>query len=136
MNQKLVKHVMAIAIASGAFLWNGAYAADKAMTTPAYDAKAYTQYVHDTMKKLDKLYLQFCGTCGVAGDKATKARKEYVKTARDLMQYMNARFDKLDPRVGDALSGTEVLVNIHALTMITDVLTASYMESVAEHPYK
>ena len=65
-----------------------------------------------------------------------KARREYAQTARELMQYMNARFDRLDPKKGDALSPAETLVDIHALTMMVDILTATYLESIAEHPYQ
>ncbi|MGA7179882.1 MAG: hypothetical protein WBX11_09900 [Thiobacillaceae bacterium] len=139
MSQKIVKHtIVAMAFVAGAMMGNGGYAAEVKSTpayTPAYDEKSYTQYVQDTMRKLDKLYLEFCGECGASAENAEKARREYLKTARELMSHMNAKFDRLDPRKGDALSATEVLVNIHALTMLVDVLTASYMESVAEHPY-
>jgi len=48
---------------------------------------------------------------------------------------MNARFDSLDPKKGAALSHTEVLVNIHVLTMLVDILTATQMEVMAEHPH-
>ena len=87
------------------------------------------------MKKLDSLYLQFCGTCNVDASKAAKARKEYYVTARELLQNMNARFDSLDPKKGAALSSTEVLVNIHVLSMLVDILTATQMEHMAEHPH-
>lgn len=102
--------------------------------TPVYDESAYTEYVENTMKELDKLYLQFCGTCGVSGDKAAKARQEYYKLSRDLMQYMNAKLDNLDPKKGAALSPTETLVNIHALLMLVDMLTATQMELMADNP--
>ena len=48
---------------------------------------------------------------------------------------MNARFDKLDPKAGAALSPTETLVSIHALTMLVDILTATQLEHMAAHPY-
>jgi hypothetical protein len=137
----MTRGLITLAIVAAAFLMNAVFgniaiAADKEGGGAAYDESAYTQYVQDTMQKLDKLYLQFCGTCGVSGDSAEQARREYAKTSRELMQHMNARFDRLDPKKGDALSQTEVLVNIHALTMMVDILTATYMENVAEHPYK
>jgi hypothetical protein len=51
------------------------------------------------------------------------------------MQYMNSRFDELDPKKGAALSPTESLVSIHALTMLVDILTATQLEQMAAHPY-
>jgi hypothetical protein len=136
MNQKPVASiVLAAAFVTSVLLGGGAQAATESGATPVYDEAAYTAYVEKTMKKLDKLYLQFCGTCGVSGAKAEQARREYFQTARDLMQNMNARFDSLDPKKGAALSATEVLVNIHALTMLVDMLTATEMESRAENPH-
>jgi hypothetical protein len=100
-----------------------------------YDEAAYTEYVETTMEKLDMLYLDFCGTCGVDPAKARIAKEEFLVTVRDLMQYMNARFDRLDPKKGAALSPTESLVSIHALTMLVDILAATELERLAPHPY-
>ncbi len=51
------------------------------------------------------------------------------------MQYMNDRFDALDPKRGAALSPTETLVSIHSLTMLVDILAATEIEHLAKHPY-
>jgi hypothetical protein len=51
------------------------------------------------------------------------------------MQYMNGRFDALDPKKGAALSPTETLVSIHALTMLVDILAATELEHIMAHPY-
>jgi len=132
--------IIAVTLLSNAFFGNCVVAAGEEKATPVYDEGAYTQYVRDTMQKLDKLYLKFCGECTAAeagsGAEKEKARREYAKTARELMQYMNARFDKLDPKKGDTLSPAEMLVDIHALTMMVDILTETYLERVAEHPYQ
>ena len=131
MNLKSITTAMAaLTFVATAFFGNAVQAATEG-GTPVYDESAYTQYVESTMKKMNKLYLQFCGTCGVSGAKAAQARKEYYLLARDLMQHMNAKFDNLDPKKGAALSPTEVLVNIHALTMLVDMLTATQMEFLA-----
>jgi hypothetical protein len=137
----MIRGLRKTALVAAVFMGNAVFgnwviAADGGETTRASDDSEYSQYVYDTMQKLDKLYLQFCGECGVSGPAAEKARREYAKTARELMQHMNARFDKLDPEKGDVLSPSEVLVNMHALTMMVDILTATYLESVAEHPYQ
>ncbi len=100
-----------------------------------YDETAYTEYVENTMKKLDALYLDFCATCGVDATKARLAREEFLATVRELMQHMNARYDALDPKAGAALSPTETLVSIHAMTMLVDMLAAVQIEQMAYHPY-
>lgn len=100
-----------------------------------YDEAGYTQYVESTMHKLDKLYLDFCDTCGVDAEKSRAAKEEFLSTVRDLMQYMNGRFDSLDPKQGAALSPTETLVSIHALTMLVDILAQSQIEEMTPHPY-
>lgn len=109
--------------------------ADEGMNVPVYDEAAYTEYVETTMAKLDKLYLEFCDTCGVDTMKAGEAKREFLATVRDLMKYMNGRFDTLDPKAGAALSPTETLVSIHALTMLVDILAAMEVESMTAHPY-
>jgi len=109
--------------------------ADEPATISFYDEAAYTEYVENTMKELDQLYLEFCAACGAEASKAVKAKKEFLTTVRDLMQHMNARFDKLDPKKGAALSPTEILVSIHAHTMLIDILAATQLEHMAQHPY-
>jgi len=110
-------------------------AAEEPSTISFYDESAYTEYVENTMKELDQLYLEFCAACGAEASKAVKAKKEFLTTVRDLMQHMNARFDKLDPKKGAALSPTEILVSIHAHTMLIDILAATQLEHMAQHPY-
>jgi len=120
---------------SGTIYGASAYAATKTEEVAVYDEAAYTDYVANTMKKLDSLYLQFCGTCNVDASKAVKARNEYYKTVRELLEGMNARYDKLDPKKGAALSSTEILVNMHVLTMLVDILTATQMQALADNPH-
>ena len=126
---------IALAFLVGIFCNTAVFAAKEGGGTPVYDEAAYTKYVEDTMKKLDKLYLEFCATCDTEASKAVKARKEYYGIVRDLLMRMNDRFDSLDPKAGAALSPTEVLVNIHVLTMLIDVLTATQMENLESHPH-
>lgn len=134
MNLKnLTSTIATLAFVLTTFFGQAVYAADNG-STPVYDESAYTEYVENSMKKLNKLYLQFCGTCGVSGEKAAKARQEYYKLSRELMQHMNAKLDNLDPKKGAALSPTETLVNIHALIMLVDMLTATQMELMADNP--
>ena len=129
------------ALLAMAALMSNALLADEAPIEPAgnaidiYDDAAYTEYVENTMKKLDALYLDFCATCGVDATKARLAREEFLTTVRELMQHMNARYDTLDPKKGAALSPTETLVSIHAMTMLVDMLAAVQIEQMAYHPY-
>lgn len=110
-------------------------AADEPVAASMYDESAYTEYVENTMKELDRLYLEFCSDCGVDASKAWKSRMEFLTTVRDLMKRMNAKFDSLDPKKGAALSPTETLVSIHVLTMLVDILTATQIEDMTAHPY-
>ena len=127
--------IAAMLLTASTFVVPAAHASHEPGHTPIYDESAYTASVDETMKKLDKLYLQFCGTCGVSGDKATKARREYFTLSRELMQKMNDKFDSLDPKMGAGLSDTETLVSIHALTMLVDILSATQLEAEMEHPH-
>ena len=124
---------LALLIAVCAFAITPAGAGEKpatASTIDVYDETAYTQYVEDTMKKLDKLYLEFCAACDADREAAWRARQEFLVTVRDLMKHMNSRFDSLDPKQGAALSPTETLVSIHALTMLVDILSATQLEQM------
>ena len=87
------------------------------------------------MAKLDKLYLDFCGACGADATKAREAKQEFLLTVRDLMQHMNARYDALDPKAGAALSPTETMVSLHALTMLVDILAATEIEDMTAHAF-
>ncbi len=133
--QRVVSTMAGLVFAACTVLGTAAHAVDKPAETPVYDESSYTEYVETTMNKLDRLYLEFCGTCGVDAAKAVKARHEFLTTVRDLMQYMNGRFDRLNPKAGGALTSTETLVSIHALTMLVDILTATQLEHLADHPY-
>jgi hypothetical protein len=127
---------MMVGLAVGVAFSGSAFAAGEGTTGPSmYDEQAYTTYVQTTMMKLDKLYLQFCGSCGVSGEKAEKARREYLTLVRDLLQHMNARFDQIDPKKGGALSATETLVSIHAMAMLVDMLAEAQLQAVAPNPH-
>jgi hypothetical protein len=140
MNMRSRTRWIPVALFAGAMIWSGSVFADPPAAQVAddammYDAEAYTVYVEDTMKKLDRLYLDFCGTCGVDAEKSRAAKEEFLVTVRDLMQHMNGRFDSLDPKQGASLSPTETLVSVHALTMLVDILAETQLEAMRPHPY-
>ena len=127
--------VLAGSLLTMALFAGNVQAAEDTMGAVMYDEGAYTEFVENKMKELDALYLKFCETCGSEAADAAKARKEFLISVRELMQYMNGRFDALDPKKGAALSPTETLVSIHALTMLIDILTATQIEHMTAHPY-
>ena len=134
------KLIVAASVAFVALMSNALSADETAMESAElrvdiYDETAYTEYVENTMQKLDALYLDFCDTCGVDATGARIAKQEFLVTVRELMQYMNARYDALDPKKGAALSPTETLVSVHAMTMLVDMLAATQIEQMARHPY-
>jgi hypothetical protein len=136
MSLKQIISVMAgLVLGASVISGTAVHAAEKAGQTAVYDESAYSEYVENTMQKLDKLYLDFCGTCNSDPAVAVKAREEFLTTVRDLMQHMNSRFDSLNPKEGDALSPTETLVSIHVLTMLVDILTETQLKQLADHPY-
>ncbi len=127
--------VTGMLLATAPFFATGVAFAEESASSMVYEDSAYTEYVEATMEKLDKLYLDFCGSCGVDATKAGAAKREFLATVRDLMQYMNGRFDSMNPKAGAALSPTETLVSIHALTMLVDILAAIEIEEMTAHPY-
>lgn len=133
--KQIVSILVGLVIGSSLIFGTTVLAAEKSGPSAVYDEGAYTEYVENTMKKLDKLYLDFCGTCNSDASVAVKARKEFLTTVRDLMQHMNSRFDNLNPKEGDALSPTETLVSIHVLTMLVDILTETQLQQLSDHPY-
>jgi hypothetical protein len=133
--KQIVSIMVWLIFAVGTFSGAAVHAEDKPRDIPVYDASAYTEYVQAKMEKLDKLYLDFCGTCNVDASKALKAKQEFLATVRDLMQHMNAKFDALDPKKGAALSPTDTLVSIHVLTMLVDILAETQLEAMIDHPY-
>ena len=133
--KRLIFAAMLTAIAWPALGATAVQAAEEPMGIPVYDETSYTAFVESKMKELDALYLQFCASCGVEPEQAARARMEFLTSVGELMEYMNGRFDSLDPKKGAALSGTETLVSIHALTMLVDILATTELEHLSKHPY-
>ena len=130
-----VKAILLLAGLAATMVLAGPAVAQEGEGYAVYDEAAYTEFVESSMKELDALYLQFCEACGADPADAHKARQQFLVKVRDLMQYMNARFDALDPKKGAALSPTETLVSIHSLTMLVDILAATEIAHLQKHPY-
>jgi hypothetical protein len=105
------------------------------LESDVYDEAAYPVYVETSMAKLDQLYLDYLDARGVDAVKARIVREEFLKTVHELMTYMNARYDQLELKKGAALSPTETLVSVHAMTMLIDILASTELEQMAAHPY-
>jgi hypothetical protein len=73
---------MALLLSSSLFA--GPPPAEATEASYMYDEGAYTEYVESTLQKLDLLYLDFCGACGVDMEKATVAKKEFLITVHAL----------------------------------------------------
>lgn len=112
-----------------------ASAAEHATEPGFYDESAYTEYVESMMAKLDQLYLDYVKARGVDAPAAAKAEKEFLVNVHELMKRMNEKFDSLDPKAGAALSATEILVSVHAHTMLIDILATNQMEHISKHPF-
>ena len=104
-----------------------AFAAPESGSMSMFDENAYTKELDAKMDRLDKLYLKSIDKNLPQAD-VLKTRMEYFKVARELLQNLNERFDKLHPEQGAALSPTEMLVVNHVQIMIIDML-ASIHES-------
>lgn len=132
--------INAVLLASALLMSNVLFAAtpevkaDDVMSD-VYDEAAYTEYVENTMNKLDQLYLDFLDARGVDATKARIARRDFLMTVHDLMKYMNAKYDNLELKEGAALSPTETLVSVHAMTMLVDILASTELEQMAAHPH-
>ena len=98
----------------------GAAKADDSLC--CYDEATYTDQMEKDMERLDKLYLLYADKSTPTG-KAEKAKREYFKIARVILSNMNAKFDKLDPKTGAALSHSELLLMNHVQVMLLDMLT-------------
>ncbi len=89
------KHILlaGVLLATGQFFAGNVALAEESSVSMVYDEAAYTEYVEATMQKLDALYLEFCAACNVDASRAGAAKREFLATVRDLMQYMNGRVD-------------------------------------------
>lgn len=135
-----IKSISAALLAGALFMSGAAFSAPPGDPTDdpglsVFDETAYTEYIETTMTKLDKLYLEFCDTCGNDAASARLAKEEFLAIVRELMQHMNAKYDSLDPKQGAALSPTDTLVSLHALTMLVDILAATEIQQMAAHPF-
>ena len=124
-----------LAVATLLGICSTALATEHATEPGFYDETAYTDYVEGMMAKLDQLYLDYVNARGVDAPAAAKAEKEFLVNVHELMKRMNEKFDSLDPKAGAALSSTELLVSVHAQTMLIDILATNQMEHISKHPY-
>ena len=98
-----------------------------------FDDASYAADVEKAHQKLHMLY-------GKAFDKSSsasqrlKARQEFLKVAQELNKKMHARVMTKDPKKGDALSHTDVLLSTHLLLMTADLLSTIQQEAWEADP--
>ena len=98
-----------------------------------FDDASYAADVEKGHQKLHMLY-------GKAFDKSSsasqrlKARQDFLKVSQELNKKMHARVMTKDPKKGDALSHTDVLLSTHLLLMTADLLSTLQQEEWAMDP--
>ena len=70
----------------------------------------------------------------VSASQRLKARMEFLNVAQDLNKKMHARVMTKDPKKGDALSHTDILLSTHLLLMTADMLSTMQQETWANDP--
>jgi hypothetical protein len=94
----------------------------------------FSDYAHATMKKLDKLYIQYIDK-NIDRGTAEKAKREYFILARELLHKMNDKFDKIEAEGSNKLSIEDTYISIHVITMMVDMMAHDY-QADWEYPYE
>ncbi|WP_455198092.1 hypothetical protein [Kaarinaea lacus] len=96
--------------------------ADEMTQSLMFDDASYTAEVEKAHHKLHMLYGKATDGKASAANRL-KARQEFLAVAQDINKKMHARVMTKDPKKGDALSHTDVLLSTHLLLMTADMLT-------------
>ncbi|WP_455218121.1 hypothetical protein [Kaarinaea lacus] len=96
--------------------------ADEMTQSLMFDDASYTAEVEKAHQKLHMLYGKAVDQ-SVNASQRLKARREFLNVAQDLNKKMHARVMTKDPKKGDALSHTDVLLSTHLLLMTADMLS-------------
>jgi len=121
---KPLRSLASLLIVASAVAFSGAaFCAEDADHFKYYDESSYTATINKEMKELDTLYKTAVSKKVPQGE-AEKARQEMVKLSRHMLRHLNARNASVDIKGGDALSSTEILLNIRVMGRLLDVLVA------------
>lgn len=104
--------------------------ASSAEMTPAsqvFDDATYTAEVEKAHQKLHALYGKAVNK-SLSKSQREKARRGYFETSQDINKKMHSRVMMLDPKMGAALSHTDILLSTHLLLMTTDMLSTMQQE--------
>ena len=98
-----------------------------------FDDASYTAEMEKGHMKLHMLYGKAFDK-SVSASQRLKARQEFLDLAQELNKKMHARVMTKDPKKGDALSHTDVLLSTHLLLMTADLLSTLQQEAWAADP--
>ena len=91
-----------------------------------YDEDAYTSYMEKTIDELNVLYAK-ANDKKIPQGQAEQARIAAFRKAREAVQFMDNRFNKMKIKEGATLSHTEVLMDIHILAMLVDLMASEHL---------
>ena len=121
LKSKLIASLVALSMCMGAA---SVYAAEPPQDL--YDEDAYTKYMETTIDELNALHAKANDKTIPQGE-AEAARLAAFRKAREAVQFMDNRFNKMKIKEGATLSHTEVLMDIHVLTMLVDLIASEHL---------
>lgn len=129
---KSLSLLAALMLFAGLFFSPSVYS-DEMTGSMMFDDASYTADVEKGHQKLHMLYGKAFDKSAPLGDRL-KARREFLDVAQELNKKMHARVMMKDPKKGDALSHTDVLLSTHLLLMTADMLSTIQQEEWANDP--
>ena len=118
-----IRQMLAVFIASVLVASGSVYAEPP---QDVFDEKAYTAYMQKTISELNGLYAK-ANDKTISQGEAEVARVAAFAKAREALQYIDRRFDKMDIKEGAQLSNTEMFTALHVLTMTMELVTTEHL---------
>jgi hypothetical protein len=123
-------------IVAGVTVFSGAAnCAEDADHFKYYDQSSYSATVTKEMNELEALY-KTAVSKKVSQGEAEQARQKMVKLSRHLLRHLNERNASADIKGGDALSSTEILLNIRVMGRLLDILVADALPHEDDWSYE
>lgn len=94
-------------------------------TSGIYDEAAYVNNMETSLKELDKFYLKYTDK-SLSGSEKELAKRGYIVMARQILSDRHTKLDRLNPKIGDALSHTDLLLMTHIQVMLLDMLAGEH----------
>jgi hypothetical protein len=118
-----IRQMLAVLIASVLIASGSVYAEPP---QDVFDEKAYSAYMQKTINELNGLYAK-ANDKNIPQGEAEVARQAAFIKAREALQYIDSRFDKMDVKEGAQLSNTEMFTALHVLTMTMELVAAEHI---------